>query len=300
MRVFLAELGNLGIIVFTISSMLAVGFAYTWRRLVEPLKWWRGVVRALIANFVLVPLLAVGVLRLFDFGEPYQRGLLLASFAAGAAFTIKVVEVAKKDIAIATTLLLVLLPATVVYMPFVVPRVVPRAEVDAWAIGMPLLWMLVLPLCVGLVVANFWPGLAFRLKPVMQKTSSVAMVVLILALTAANFGAILDIFGQGVLLAALLILGGAYLAGYVMGGRERHVVFGITTSQRNYAAALVVASQSFRDPLVVVTLILAALVGMGLLFMIAWVVRARQRRRGAVLREVVPISIYRLREAGKR
>lgn len=296
MKAFFASLGNIGIIVFTITSMLSVGLSSTWRELVEPLKNRRGVAKALIANFVLVPLWAVIVLKLFNFGSSFSNGLFLVAAAAGAAFAIKVVEVARKDIALATTVLLVLLPATVIYMPFVVPWVLPQAQVNAWAVGGPLIWMLFLPLGVGLVFVNFWPTPGARLQPFMQKTSTLALIMLVISLFISNIGAIVEIFGQGVFIAAFLILGGAYLAGYVLGGtgRDTRAVLGFSTAQRNYAAALVVASQSFADPLATVTIVITSLVSMALLFPIAWYVRARQAPKPSALRQRSPISIYRL------
>lgn len=298
MKAFFSELGNLGIIVFSITSMLSVGLAYTWRELAEPLKNRRGVAKALIANFVLVPVLAWVVLRVFDFGPSFSYGLFLVASAGGAAFAIKVVEVARKDIALATTVLLVLLPATVIYMPLVVPFVLPEAQINAWAIGAPLLWMLFLPLGAGLIFANFWPKPGARLQPIMQQTSSIALVILVLSLLIANIGGIIQIFGEGVFIAAFLILGGAYLAGYVLGGtgRDTRAVLGFSTAQRNYGAALVVASQSFADPLAVVTIVITSIVSMALLFPLAWYVRSRPAKKPPTIRRRSPISIYGLPE----
>lgn len=51
--------------------------------------------------------------------------------------------------------------------------------------------------------------------------------------------------------------------GWVLGGpaRDTRLVLGLGTSQRNIAAALVVAGQSFDDPNVVVMVVVVAVVG---------------------------------------
>lgn len=64
MSEFLAELLRLSVLVFAVSSMLSVGFGYTLGEIVRPLRNAGAVTRTLVANFVLVPLLALAVLRL--------------------------------------------------------------------------------------------------------------------------------------------------------------------------------------------------------------------------------------------
>ena len=57
------EVLNIAVLVFAVSSMLSVGLAHEWREILAPLRAVRPVLRALVANFVLVPLLAFVVLK---------------------------------------------------------------------------------------------------------------------------------------------------------------------------------------------------------------------------------------------
>jgi predicted Na+-dependent transporter len=50
-------------LVFAVTSMLSVGFSYTFRKIIEPLRNLRGVLVALLANFVLVPVLTYALTR---------------------------------------------------------------------------------------------------------------------------------------------------------------------------------------------------------------------------------------------
>lgn len=52
----ISVLSNLATLIFVISSMLALGLSLTVRQILNPLKDINLVVRALLANFVLVPL----------------------------------------------------------------------------------------------------------------------------------------------------------------------------------------------------------------------------------------------------
>ena len=58
MSEILAVIINLSVLVFVITSMLAMGLNLTVKQIVEPLRNTRLVILALIANFILVPILA--------------------------------------------------------------------------------------------------------------------------------------------------------------------------------------------------------------------------------------------------
>src|SRR4029434_4221054 len=107
--------------------MLSVGFSYTLRQIVTPLRNLRGVLAALLANFVLVPLLACLVTRVLALDPALAMGLMLVSTAAGAPFLIKLTQMADGDLAFAAGLLVLLLVATMIYMPIVVPLIAPDA-----------------------------------------------------------------------------------------------------------------------------------------------------------------------------
>ncbi|HEX7125284.1 MAG TPA: transporter, partial [Thermodesulfobacteriota bacterium] len=137
-------LSSLAVLVFAVSSMLSVGFSYTVRQILEPLRNARGVIRALVANFALVPLLAFAVVQALRPNRPLEVGLILIATAAGAPFLIKLAEAAEGDLAIAATLLVLLPPVTVVYMPIVVRLAVPDAAVSAGAVARPLVLTMLL------------------------------------------------------------------------------------------------------------------------------------------------------------
>ena len=133
----LHDLLEIAIVVFAVSSMLAVGLTYTLREIVGPLAHLRLVALALVANFLLVPALALVITWGLDLDERYALGLVLVATAAGSAFLVKLVVLSDGDVAFAASLLVLLMPATVLYMPVVVPLISPDADVDAFAIASP-------------------------------------------------------------------------------------------------------------------------------------------------------------------
>src|SRR6478609_5051172 len=121
MREALARTASIAVTVFAASSMLSVGLAYTIREILSPLREVRAVFRALVANFVLVPLLAVAIVRVFPMDQALALGLFLLAGSAGAPFLIKLASAAKGDLALSAGLLVLLVPATVAFLPFYVP-----------------------------------------------------------------------------------------------------------------------------------------------------------------------------------
>jgi len=288
MSELLSSVGRIAVLVFIMSSMLMVGVSYTVREIVGPLRHVGGVLKALLANFVLVPALALLVVWLLSLPSSYGIGLFLVACGAGAAFLIKLTSVSEGDLGLAAALLILLMPATALYMPFVLPLVLPEATISPWAIGAPLIWTLLLPLAAGVVVRAIWPTIAGRVRPVLKHTSTVALVVLVLALILANLSGIADMFGSGAILAALMIVAGAFVMGYLLGGPRGKVrkVIGFATAQRNYGAAMVVASQVLEDDLALLMVVVTSVVGMALLFPIAWYLKEEHRSRPSNAREV--------------
>jgi BASS family bile acid:Na+ symporter len=279
----LSRLLSIATLVFAVSSMLSVGFSYTVRELVEPLRNARLVIGALVANFVLVPLLAYAITGFLSLGQARDIGLILVATAAGAPFLIKLTQAADGDLAIAAALLVLLLVVTMGYMPIVVPLIAPGAEVSASSIAMPLVLTMLLPLAIGLFVDAKFERWADRLQPLMNKMSTAALVVLFVSTILTNFGRILDVFGTGAILAALLFIAGAFGIGYLLGmtGRGTREELGLATAQRNIAAATVVATQSFGDPDTLVMVVVTSLVAMVLLFPIAGALGKRQEKLAA-------------------
>jgi BASS family bile acid:Na+ symporter len=109
-----------------------------------------------------------------------------------------------------------------------------------------------------------FPVVAPRVKPLLDRTSNLSLTLLIVLLTVLNINSVLAVFGTRGILAGLLFLAAGYGIGWALGGpaADTRPVLGLGTAQRNIAAALVVGSQSFEDPKVVVMVVVVAIVGL--------------------------------------
>jgi len=254
-------------LVFVVSSMLAMGLGLTVGQIVAPLRSLRLVVLSLVVNFVLMPAAAIGFAKLLRLDEALGIGLLLLGAAAGAPFLPLLAQIAKSNLAFAVGLMVLLMVVTVGYLPVVLPLLLPGVAVNPMEIAKSLVLLMLLPLAIALGVKAKLPSVAARLKPGLGKVSTVSLILVIVFLTAFNIRSVLAVFGTGGILAGLLFLAVGYGVGWLLGGpgADTRRVLGLGTAQRNIAAALVVAGQSFKDPNVVVMVVVVAIVGLLLL-----------------------------------
>ncbi len=104
---------SIATLVFVLSSMLATGLGLTVSEIITPLRNTRLVVLSLLANFVLMPLAAVGLAALLRLDQPLGVGLLLLGTAAGAPFLPKLAQISKGNLAFGVGLMVLLMVVTV-------------------------------------------------------------------------------------------------------------------------------------------------------------------------------------------
>lgn len=263
---------GISVLVFVLSSMFSMGFSLTIPQIVSPLRDVRLVLIALAVNFIAVPLLAYLIDLILSLDESLFVGLILIATAAGAPFLPKLAEVAKGDIAFSVGLMVLLMVVTVAYMPIALPLLLEDVEINAWEIASSLIFLMILPLAIGLFFKWRYEGVADTLSPLFAQVSSVAIALLVVAGVIANWSAIVDLIGtRGIAASVALIIGGLVI-GYLSGGSQpgTRSVLRLGTGQRNLSAALVVVAQNFSDdPDVLAFVIVAALIGLVLLMLTA-------------------------------
>jgi BASS family bile acid:Na+ symporter len=281
MRELLRGLLQIVIPAYAISSMASLGLAYDFLHVTNPLRRPVMVLTALLANFVIVPLLALVLMRALGLEQAHGIGLFLISNAAGAPFLLKLVQAARGDMALAGGLLILLLPASILYLPLVLPLALPRAEVDVGEIAATLVMTMLLPLAAGFVVHRRSEKWAKRMAPVLGKLSTLLLAALIAATLVTNIRGIASLAGTPAIAAAALLTMGGLAAGYAVGvpSRESRVVLGLGTGQRNIAAAMIVASSGFGSAEPLVMVVVSSLVAFAILFPAACLLRRGWTRR---------------------
>jgi BASS family bile acid:Na+ symporter len=260
----LSKASTIAMLSFVISSMLAMGLGLSISQIIQPLRNPRLIAFALLSNFVLMPLCALALSTVLRLDQPLGVGMLLLGCAAGAPFLPKLAELAKGNLPFAVGTMVLLMVVTVAYLPVVLPLLLPGVAVNPAKIAQSLVLLMLLPLGIGLALKSRYAELAARVKPVLDQISNVSLILLVLLITAANIDKVLEVFGTRGILAGLLFIALGFAIGWLLGGpgNDTRRVLALGTGQRNIAAALVVGSQSFSDPRVVVMVIVVAIVGL--------------------------------------
>jgi len=257
--------------VFVISTMLNVGLTQRPSAIAVHLKNWPFVIKMLLANFVLAPLLMVVALYFAPFDPALKAGLLIFCLAAGSPFLIRLTQTARQEVALGAAVMMLLMVVTVIYLPLVLPLLLSGIDVDAVAIAKALLLTMLLPIGVGMLIAFLLPNLAEKVHPWLGRLGNAALYALVLATLIGYIPNMVNIVGTGALLFGLVFVAAAFGIGYLAGAGHDHLedVGGLGTAQRNMAAGVIVAIGNFPDRNVFVMLTFANILGIVMLLFVA-------------------------------
>jgi bile acid:Na+ symporter, BASS family len=243
---------NILVTITLIEMMIATGMGVTFGVLADVCKDWRLVARALLANYVCVPAVTVGLLLLFAPHPMVIAGFLILAVCPGAPYGPPFTAIAKGNVAVAIGLMAILAGSSAIIAPvllhYLFSWLTPDQplHVDTAKIIGTLLATQLAPLCVGIGVRQWRPVLVDRLlKPAIlaSKLLNLSAVGLILF---AQFHLLLEIRPRG-LLGMLALLIASWITGYLLGGpaSDTRKAMTLTTALRNVGVGLVIATGSF-------------------------------------------------------
>ncbi len=242
----LTVLTQVGVLVFVVAGMAAMGLSLTLGAIVGPLRNARLVVGVNVANFVVVPAVAVGASRLIPMDDASAAAVVLVGCCAGAPFLPTLAGLAKSDAATAVGVMVLLMVLTVVVAPLLVPLVLNGATVAAGDIASSLVLYMLVPLALGLVVRARYPGVAGHLSEAFRRASSSGLVIGIVSGLLVTWSEVLGSIGTWIFVGTAIVLVAGYAAGVVAGlfagATTDRSLLGLATAQRNISAALVIAA----------------------------------------------------------
>ena len=269
------RIADLSILVFVVSTMLAMGMSQRLAEVIAPLQRPLTVVLAIAVNFILAPLFALVLSRIIPLQSGHAVGLLLLGAAAGAPFLPKLAELCGGNLAYAVTLMVLLMGGSTLFMPFVLPLLVPGLTAEPWIIAKPLVLYMMMPLGIGFALALSRLSWVERLVPLIGALSNLALVLLVVLLVGLNLKTVLGTFGSFAVVSYTLYLLAIIAAAWVIGAADKPTrnVFALGAGCRNIPAALVVARESFDDPATHVMLVVAFVVSLVVLLPLARAMR---------------------------
>jgi BASS family bile acid:Na+ symporter len=267
----LVTITQVGMLVFIVASMAAMGLGLTISQIVEPLRDARMVLLLLAVNFVVVPIVAIGAARLLPMGDDSATAVIIIGCCAGAPFLPRLALLAKGSPALSVGAMVLLMVVTVAYAPVVVPLVVEGAQIDPWDIASSLILFMLVPLGIGLAIKARYAELADSWVHTVGQISSVAMLLGVGAALFVSWRDIVGAIGSWIFIGTSIVLIAGLATGYLAGvGRSQSdkTVLGFATAQRNISAAIVVAT-SLGGNVLVLTLVGALIIPIVLIILAA-------------------------------
>lgn len=259
----LGILSNLFSAMFILGSMISAGLSLRWSEIVGPLKHGSVVWRSLLTNFLLIPLWGYAVVKLFGLTDGRDIAIAVLAICAGAPVIPVLVRYAGGDVPRAVGVMMLLTVVTIVYVPLVMPLLLPNVEIDAVKIAVSLTAQILLPLALALLYHEKFRESAKKLQPIFDKITQLGLLGMVILTIATNFSDLTGLFGTGVIFALCVFILGSVGIGMIMSGeksRTEQAVFGFSAGQRNIAAAFIIASGSLAgNSQVMVTIVVAAI-----------------------------------------
>jgi predicted Na+-dependent transporter len=250
-------------IIMILSTMLGAGLQVDRRRLVETLRQYGLLGRALLANFILVPLIAVVLVRFFHVETGVATGIVLMSMAPGVPFLVNSAgRAGGGSLSFALTIAFCFAALSVLTIPITISIVLPpatAAQVPVLKFLTTLVAFQLVPLVIGALIG---PRLAMPLAEKVTKLLHVvflgATLVLVVLVFPRLVSSISSVFGFGHLLIIVAIGVFSVAIGWLLGGPDRQYrrTLSIATLMRNIGlCALIGTAPAFAHTLVVPTIV---------------------------------------------
>ena len=153
----------------------------------------RDVLLGCLAQFTVMPALAYLLTRVFGLEPALAIGVILVGCCPGGTASNVITYLAKGDLALSVGMTAVSTLLAPVLTPLLV-WLLAGETVDVDVIGMLLsiLWVVILPIALGLLVKRFWPRTTEKAAGYLPALSTLAICVIVLIVIAANAHKLLD------------------------------------------------------------------------------------------------------------
>lgn len=246
--------------VFLVSLTFGAGLQVNRDHLKAILRDYGLLGRALLANFIIVPLLGVLLAKWLHLPELVATGFLLMAMAPGIPFILVQVRKRGGSLGLSVTLEFLLPLISIATVPITAALVLPDAERAALPMDKFVVTLLVsqlLPLFAGIVVGALAPQSTTRLLGPVKIIGVVAVLALVVLLAPKIAASIKDVYGSNGMWAALCLVVLSLVVGWALGGpaRESRRSLAFCTGLRNVGLCALIATSSFEAPLVVSTVL---------------------------------------------
>jgi len=243
---------NLLATITLLEMMITIGLGIRFSQVTAVAKHAPLIVRAVIGNYVLVPLAGLGLLLAFHAQPMVAAGFLIAAVCPGAPYGPPFTGMAKGNVPVSVGLMVVLAGSSAFVAPLLLHFLLPilagnePIKVNVTKMVTTLLFSQFLPLCVGVGIREKRSALADKLVGPAKKLSTLLNLVLVSFIFYVQWNMLTSIPARGFLGMFLLVVA-TVIIGWGLGGRSAGTRRAMTaaTSVRNVGVSLVIATGSF-------------------------------------------------------
>lgn len=184
----------------------------------------KDVIVGCLAQFTMMPLLAWGLARVFHLDEALALGVVLVGCCPGGTASNVITYLAKGDLALSVGMTGVSTLLAPLLTPLLTWALAGKSvDVDVAGMLLSILWVVILPIVVGLIVKGLWPKFTEKATDYLPAFSSVAIAFIVAIIIAANASKLLA--GGMVIIVVVMLhnlcgLGLGYLIGRLLGLAE--------------------------------------------------------------------------------
>jgi BASS family bile acid:Na+ symporter len=236
-----------------IVNTMSMGFQVSLVDVVQSLRHPGRISLWVLANFVLMPVATLALLRAFDASPMVSAGFFVLAACAGAPAGPRLAAKARADVPAAVAQMFFLGTLSAVLSPLLLTCGLPHlmdagdlVPIEPVVIIRVLLVVQILPLAAGLGLHAWVPWLTTRIERPVRILGTLALLSVLVLIIAREFDHLAAIRMRGWLAMSLLLVI-SLATGWLCGGRDETArrTLALTTASRNSPVALVIVSQSF-------------------------------------------------------
>jgi len=267
--------------IFVISTMLALGLQVQPQRIVQGVRDWRSIATGSLLNLMVVPALALSIAFALDLSGKIRTGYLLIAFSPAAPYAVKLIAIARGEVASSVGLIITLQLAGVVWVPVLAHFFLdPATGVEYPQLFAAIVLLQLVPLTIGLLgQGTKWLGSSLTTRAV-GAVSNASFAVLVALILVHDLPRVVQILDIRVLTAVVGLIVASLTAGVFFAGREQSArrSLGMVSAARKGGLALVIATNTFGgDADEVIVIVAYALIELVLLTTVAIWWRASDR-----------------------
>jgi len=276
---------------FVIAYMFSVGMGTTSGQIKSVLRDSKLTVPALLANWVLVPIVGVILTSFIAVPPDIKIGLLLLAVAPGGLFALNFARVSGSNINLAVALLLLLSITSIVITPLLAHFIFGSAAEfgSIFRIMIKLFLLVLVPLYAGRLTASlFSQPVALKMARLIG-IASIVLFITVTLLSSSIKSPAMKLIGTGGLGIIIFLVVSSWIIGWFLGGPDVHnkIVMALSTSLRNVGVCMPLAIHQFSSENVVVALLAFSGISIPMNFLFSTVMKfVFKHRKEAVVPKV--------------